>query len=63
VPLIRYDSYEENDGGDQFDELTLNLSFYFTQNIKGFVEYWTQTDVPNGVTKDKRFTMQLVAAF
>lgn len=63
VPLVRFDSYEENDGNDQYDELTLNLSYYFTQNIKGYAEYWTQTDKPEGVERDNRFTLQIVAAF
>lgn len=63
VPLIRYDGYEDNDGNDQFDELTLNISFYLTENIKGFLEYWAQLDVPSGVDEDSRFTIQLAAGF
>ncbi len=63
VPAIRFDSYEEKDGEDEYDELTLNVTFYFTQNIKGFAEYWTQTDKPSGVTRDNRFTIQIAAAF
>jgi hypothetical protein len=63
VPLIRFDSYEENDGNDKYKELTLNLGYYFTENIKGFVEYWTQTDKPDDVMRDNRITLQIVAAF
>ncbi|MDQ7787909.1 MAG: hypothetical protein RDU01_09885 [Thermodesulfovibrionales bacterium] len=63
VPLIRFDSYEENDGNDKYKELTLNVGYYFTENIKGFVEYWTQTDKPDDVMRDNRFTIQIVAAF
>ena len=63
VPVVRYDGHEENDGKNQFDELTFNAGYYFTQNIKGFIEYWVQTNVPKGVPKDNRFTVQLVAAF
>jgi hypothetical protein len=63
VPLVRYDSYEENDGDDEYKELTLNVGYYFTENIKGFVEYWTQTDKPDDVMRDNRFTIQIVAAF
>lgn len=63
VPLVRYDSYEKNDGKDTYNELTLNVGYYFTQNIKGIVEYWTQTKVPDGQSKDNRFTVQLYAAF
>ncbi len=63
VPLVRYDGFEKNDGRDQFNELTLNVTYYFTQNIKGFVEYWDQLDVPDGVTQDRRSTVQIAAAF
>ena len=63
APLVRFDSYERNDGTDDFQELTLNLGYYFTQNIKGLVEYWDQLDVANGVEEDSRFTLQLEVAF
>lgn len=63
VPLVRFDSYEENDGNDEYKELTLNLGYYFTENIKGFIEYWTQTDKPDDAMRDNRFTLQVVAAF
>lgn len=63
VPLIRLDSYETNDGIDSFDELTLNLSYYFSQNIKGYVEYWDRYDAPTSAQEDSRITFQLVAAF
>jgi len=63
VPLIRVDSYEVNDGADEYNELTLNSTYYFTQNIKGIAELWTQVDAPDGVSKDNRFTVQITAAF
>ena len=63
VPVVRFDSYEENDGNDEYKELTLNVGYYFTENIKGFVEYWTQTDKPDDVMRDNRITLQIVAAF
>ena len=63
VPMIRLDSYETNDGMDSFDELTLNLSYYFTQNIKGYVEYWDRYDAPTTAQQDSRVTVQIVAAF
>jgi predicted porin len=63
VPLVRFDSYEENDGKDGYDELTLNVGYYFTENIKGYVEYCTQTDKPDDVMRDNRITLQIVAAF
>ncbi len=63
VPLIRYDSYETNDGADTFDELTLNLTYYITQNIKGYVEYWDRFDAPTPAQEDSRITLQFVAGF
>ncbi len=63
VPLIRVDSYEKNDGAAEYNELTLNSTYYFTQNIKAIAEYWTQVDVPDTVEKDNRLTVQITAAF
>ncbi len=63
VPLLRVDSYEKNDGTSEYTELTLNSSYYFTQNIKAMAEYWTQVDVPDTVEKDNRLTVQVSAAF
>lgn len=63
VPLIRLDSYETNDGLDSFDELTLNVSYYFRQNIKGYLEYWNRYDAPTAAQEDSRITLQIVAAF
>jgi len=63
VPMIRVDEYEQSDGADQFTELTANLGYYFTENIRGAVEYWDQLDVPAGVVEDNRFTLQINAAF
>jgi hypothetical protein len=61
VPLGRYDAYETV--GGSFDELTLNATFYFTENIKALVEFWTQLDTPGGVDEDNRITIQLAAGF
>lgn len=63
VPLIRYDTYETNDGVDSFDELTLNLGYYFNQNIKCYLEYWDRFDAPTSAEEDSRVTLQVVAAF
>lgn len=63
VPLIRLDSYETNDGADSFDELTLNISYYFTQNIKAYLEYWDRYDAPTSAQEDSRITLQVFAAF
>lgn len=63
VPIVRYDKYEQNDGNDNYTEMTLNLTHYFKQNIKGYVEYWKQLDTPTGVTEDDRVTAQLSVGF
>ncbi|MEN8132376.1 MAG: hypothetical protein ABFS45_19800 [Pseudomonadota bacterium] len=63
VPLVRFDIYETNDGQDDFSEVVLNLGYYFTENIKGYVEYWDQVDVPSNVDDDDRLTLQLQATF
>ena len=63
IPLIRFDSYEQNDGADQFDEVTLNLTRYITQNVKGYIEYWDRYDAPTSAQEDSRLTLQLHAAF
>lgn len=63
VPLVRFDNYERNDGADSYDELVLNLGYYFTDNVKGYVEYWDQLSVPDGVEKNNRFTVQIHVGF
>lgn len=63
VPLVRYDTYESNDGDDSTDELTLNLAYYITQNVKVYVEYWDRFDAPTNAEEDSRWTLQIVAAF
>ncbi len=63
VPLLRYDSYQKSNGTQEYNEAVLSLTYYFTQNIKGFVEYWKQIDIPAGQTEDQRLTLQFVAAF
>jgi hypothetical protein len=63
VPLIRLDSYETNDGADEFDELTLNVSYYLTENIKVYLEYWDRYDAPTSAQEDSRVTLQIHAAF
>jgi hypothetical protein len=55
--MIRLDSYDTNGGVDSFDELTLNLSYYFTQNIKGYLEYLDRYDAPTSAQKDNRVTL------
>jgi hypothetical protein len=63
VPLIRYDTYETNDGANSFDEIAFNMGYYLNQNIKGYVEYWDRFDAPTSAQEDSRITLQFVAAF
>lgn len=63
APVIRYDTYEKVNGTEEYNELVLNITRYFTENIKGFIEYWKQLDVPPTKTEDKRVTLQLQLAF
>ncbi len=59
VQLVRLDNYERNDGTDEYNELTLNITHYLAQNIKAYIEYWDRFDTPAGVDKDNRLTLQL----
>lgn len=63
VPMVRFDQYEKNDGADDYSELTLNVSYYFKENVKIFAEYWNQLDVPAGSTEDERITLQIAIGF
>ncbi len=63
TPLIQYGVYEKADGNQEYKELTVNLGYYFTENIRGYIEYWDQLDVPNGKDEDSRLTLQINAAF
>ncbi|PKG81083.1 hypothetical protein CXF85_20195 [Colwellia sp. 75C3] len=66
VPLIRLDNFEKNDGNDgndEYTELTANLSWYFSENSKVYLEYWKQLDVPTTKDEDSRLTLQAVVVF
>ena len=62
VPLIRFDSFESNDGKDQDDEITLNVTRYFEQNIKGYIEYWTKS-AEDSNNDEERLTVQIAVGF
>jgi hypothetical protein len=63
VPLIRIDQ-RSTDGVDaDYTEVTLNLTYYFMQNIKGYIEYWDQISTPAGVDSVSRITAQLHVVF
>jgi len=62
APLIRYDSYDKNDGAETISELTLGMNYYFSDNVRGMLEYWDRAG--DGATEDdNRLTLQLLAAF
>lgn len=63
VPLLRYDSFESNDGDDTSDEITLNVSYYLKENAKAYVEYWKQLSVPGNASKKSRATVQVQVGF
>ncbi len=62
VPLIRFDSYDKNNGAETIDEITLNLTRYFEQNIKGYIEYWDRSG-DGSTADDDRITVQAVVGF
>lgn len=63
VPLVRFDGYEKKNGSEKYKEVTVNLGYYFTQNIRGFLEYWNRYDTPVGVGEDSRVTLQFDLGF
>jgi len=63
VPLLRLESYEENNGVDQYSLATATVSYYFEENVKGQVEYQTTYDTPTGVATDNNVTVQLEVVF
>ena len=62
VPLVRVDHYDQADGTQQFNELTLNLGFYFRENAKVYLEYWDRFKAPPG-SEDYRVTLQAYVGF
>lgn len=57
VPLARVDVL------DDLTDLTLNLNFYLTENLKVYGEWWQNVDTPAGRRKGTRFTVQVDLAF
>ena len=62
VPLLRLDSYEKNNGQDDFDEITVQAAYYFTENARGFVEYWDVSG-PTSADDDNMVTLQVDVGF
>ena len=58
VQLVRLDSVEANDGADEYNALTLNITHYLAQNVKAYVEYYDLYDAPTSAEEDSRLTLQ-----
>lgn len=63
VPLLRLDNYQENNGTNKYALATIGLSYYFEENVKGFIEYQDIYDTPTGVAKDHNVTLQFEVVF
>ncbi len=63
VPLVRLENYETNNGQGKYSLLTLNLSYYFDENVKGFIEYRDTYETPATVAKDNATTVQVEVVF
>jgi len=59
VPVARYETFTKNDGDEDFAGLTLNLTYYFMENVKGYVEYFDEVNTPEGVDGVNRVTFQV----
>lgn len=62
APLIRLDSYETGGGAVDVDEITVSVNYYFTENVRGMIEFWDR-DSTIDENDDDRVTLQLFAAF
>ncbi|MFQ5790705.1 MAG: hypothetical protein ACE5JI_09545, partial [Acidobacteriota bacterium] len=60
VPLLRIDALDDF---NNTTNLTFNLNFYLTQNVKAYAEWWQNIDTPSGQEKNNRFTVQVDFAF
>ncbi len=57
VPVARIDFL------DDYTDLTANVNFYVMQNIRAYVEYWSNISVPSGKDKNNRWVLQMELAF
>lgn len=62
APLLRYDSYEKNNGTEEVNELTLSINYYINENVRSMLELWSK-DSDIGANDDDRLTLQLFASF
>lgn len=63
VPLVRADQYTKNDGNDDYASVTTNVTYYYSENVKAYLEYWKETKRPDKNDKGSRVTLQVFAAF
>jgi hypothetical protein len=56
VPLVRIDFLDDF---TDTTNLTFNLNFYLTQNLKVYGEWWQNISSPSGKDNDWRFTVQV----
>ncbi|RME17922.1 MAG: hypothetical protein D6797_01410 [Bdellovibrio sp.] len=63
VPLLRYQSSENNNGKDVTKRVIAGVTCYVQQNFKATIEYGTDTSVPAGADKSSNTSLQFVAAF
>ena len=63
APIFRVDRYEENDGEDDFTDLTLNLSYYPWDNVRLYTEYANTVSAPTEDDEKWRVTVQVEVAF
>ncbi len=63
VPLLRYQSSENNNGHDKTDRLIAGLTYYLQDNFKATLEIGNDTSVPAGGSKSTSTVVQLEAAF
>jgi len=62
VPVVRFDNYDKNGGVENIDETTLQLNYFFKENVKGMIELWDRAG--DGATADDdRITVQFYAYF
>jgi predicted porin len=62
VPLVRFDRLESDDGSSVSENLTLNLTYYFRENVRAYIEYWDH-NAPTSAEDDSRVTLQAYFGF
>lgn len=63
VPLVRYDMSQYNDGQDDYNTLTAQISFYLIENARVGIEYHNDLDNLPGEEKLNRITVFADVAF